>query len=228
MPIQCSPGVPPVVPDSSQRALRWAAMRLTAGRLRLSYACVQPSSHKVRTLLNSTEMCQRLEKLADQIAARWADETRIALVGVYRRGVPFSERLAELLCARGKRVDLGRVDITQYRDDLNTMKIVPKLEGSDIPFDVDDAVIILCDEVLFTGRTSRAALEELLDYGRPRCVQFAVLVDRHGRELPLHADYAGITVTAGELTLEQRVSVRFKEGDGWDEVFIRQLPSTSS
>ena len=110
----------------------------------------------------------------------------------------------------------------------DTMKIVPKLEGSDIPFDVDDAVIILCDEVLFTGRTSRAALEELLDYGRPRCVQFAVLVDRHGRELPLQADYAGTIVRAGELTLEQRVSVRFKESDGWNEVFIRQLPSTSS
>ena len=189
---------------------------------------MQSSPDKVRTLLNSDEVSQCLEKLADQIAARWADETRIALVGVYRRGVPFSERLADLLRARGKLVDLGRVDITQYRDDLNTMRIVPKLEGSDIPFDVDDAVIILCDEVIFTGRTSRAALEELLDYGRPRCVQFAVLVDRHGRELPLQADYAGTIVRAGELTLEQRVSVRFKESDGWDEVFIRQLPSTSS
>ena len=189
---------------------------------------VQPTPDKVRTLLNSEELGRCLEGLADAIAARWADETRLALVGVYRRGVPFSERLAALLKARGKQVDLGRVDITQYRDDLQTMRDVPKLEGSDIPFDVEDAVIILCDEVIFTGRTSRAALEELLDYGRPRCVQFAVLVDRPGRELPLQPDFAGVTVPVGALTMDQRVSVRFAESDGWDEVFIRQLPITPS
>ena len=173
-------------------------------------------------------MAQCLEDLADKIAARWADETTIALVGVYRRGVPFSERLAKLLIAKGKTVELGKVDITQYRDDLQTMAKVPKLEGSEISFDVDDAVVILCDEVIFTGRTSRAAMEELLDYGRPRCVQFAVLVDRPGRELPIQPDFAGLTLAPGDLTLEQRVSVRFEESDGWDEVFVRSVPQKPS
>lgn len=173
-------------------------------------------------------MARCLEDLAGRIATRWVDEPRLALVGAYNRGVPFSQRLARLLIAKGKTVDLGKVDITQYRDDLQTMGMVPKLEGSEIDFDVDDAVIILCDEVLYTGRTSRAALEELLDYGRPRCVQFAVLVDRPGRELPIQADYAGITLKDGDLRQDQRVSVRFEESDGWDEVFVRNTPQKPS
>lgn len=169
-----------------------------------------------------------MEVLADQIVARWVEEPTIALVGVHRRGVPFSERLARLLMRRGKRIELGKVDITQYRDDLQTMAMVPKLEGSEIGFDVDGAVVILCDEVIYTGRTSRAALEELLDYGRARCVQFAVLVDRPGRELPIQPDYVGLKLQEGELRADQRVSVRFEESDGWDEVFIRNVPQKAS
>ncbi len=165
-----------------------------------------------------------MEDLAEQISVRWPDDEPVALVGVHRRGVPFSQRLAGLLAARGKTILLGTIDITQYRDDLQTMPIVPKLEGSDIPFDVDGAVVILCDEVIYTGRTSRAALEELLDYGRPRCVQFAVLVDRHGRELPIQPDFVGTRLAEGQLLPTERVSVRFEESDGYDEVFIRQLP----
>lgn len=189
---------------------------------------VQQPPDKDRQLLSAEQMARCLEELADRIASRWPDESRLALVGVYKRGVPFSERLAKLLIAKGKTVDLGKVDITQYRDDLQTMSMVPKLEGSEIDFDVDDAVIILCDEVLYTGRTSRAALEELLDHGRPRCVQFAVLVDRPGRELPLQADYAGLLLEPGALTDQQRVSVRFEESDGWDEVFVRNTPQKPS
>jgi len=189
---------------------------------------VQTPPDKDRQLLSAEQMARSLEDLAEQIALRWADEISIALVGVHRRGVPFSQRLAKLLMARGKNIDLGKVDITQYRDDLQTMAMVPKLEGSEIHFDVDDAVIILCDEVLYTGRTSRAALEELLDYGRPRCVQFAVLVDRPGRELPIQPDYAGLKLEDGDLRPDQRVSVRFEESDGWDEVFVRNVPQKAS
>lgn len=158
-----------------------------------------------------------LDEVAAAVHARWDPELRLALVGVYRRGVPFSESLAARLRHMGRAVDLGRIDTTQYRDDLNSFTVLPKLEGSDIPFQLDDAVVILCDEVIYTARTCRAALEELLGFGRPRCVELAVLVDRPGREMPFQATYAGIRV---DLPEDERVNVRFADGDGRDEVFI--------
>jgi pyrimidine operon attenuation protein/uracil phosphoribosyltransferase len=179
---------------------------------------VTDSSTPPRQLLDAAGVDRCLDEIALAIHARWPNESKLALVGVYRRGVPFSEALASKLLAMGRSVELGRIDITQYRDDLKTMTVLPKLEGSDIPFDLEDAVVILCDEVIYTARTSRAALEELLDFGRPRCVQIASLVDRSGRELPLTADYAGIRV---DLPAHERVSVRFMSGDGRDEVFIK-------
>lgn len=173
---------------------------------------------KLRQLLDAAGVARCLDEIAAAIDARWKNEARIALVGVYRRGVPFARALTERLRALGREVDFGKIDITQYRDDLQTMTIVPKLEGSELGFDLDDAVVILCDEVIYTARTSRAALDELLDFGRPRNVQFAVLVDRTGRELPLQPDYAGICV---DLPPNERVSVRFTDGDDRDEVFVR-------
>ena len=180
---------------------------------------------KLRQLLDAAGVARCLDEIAAAIDARWKNVARIALVGVYRRGVPFARALTERLRARGREVDFGKIDITQYRDDLQTMKVVPKLEGSDLDFDLDDASVILCDEVIYTARTSRAAVEELLDFGRPRCVQFAVLVDRAGRELPLQPDYVGIRV---DLPAEERVSVRFADGDGWDEVFVRPWQKTNA
>ncbi len=180
---------------------------------------------KIRQLLDAAGVARCLDDMAAQIDERWKQEPRIALVGVYRRGVPFARTLAERLRARGREVDFGKIDITQYRDDLQTMAVVPKLEGSELGFDLEDAVVILCDEVIYTARTSRAALDELLDFGRPRCVQFAVLVDRSGRELPLQPDYVGIRV---DLPTEERVSVRFQDGDGWDEVFVRPWPQNQA
>lgn len=179
---------------------------------------VTESSTPQRQLLDASGVDRCLDEIAQAIHARWPHEPSLALVGVYRRGVPFSEALAAKLRSFGRKVELGRIDITQYRDDLKTMTVLPKLEGSDIPFDLEDTVVILCDEVIYTARTSRAALEELLDFGRPRCVQLAALVDRSGRELPLSADYAGIRV---DLPAHERVSVRFMSGDGRDEVFIK-------
>ncbi len=159
-----------------------------------------------------------LDEIAEAIHAQWPQEPRIALVGIYRRGVPFAEALAQRLRTKGRCIDLGRIDITQYRDDLSTLSTLPKLVGSEINFDLDDAVVILCDEVIYTARTSRAALEELLDFGRPRCVQIAALVDRPGRQLPLAAAYAGIRV---ELSAHERVSVRIVDADGRDEVYVK-------
>jgi len=171
-----------------------------------------------RQLLDASSLGRCLDEIADAIHANWPNEPRLALVGVYRRGVPFAEALAERLRDKGRQVDMGRIDITQYRDDLQRMTVLPKLEGSDLAFDINDSIVILCDEVIYTARTSRAALEELLDFGRPRCVQMAALVDRTGRELPLCAEYAGIRVN---LPKHERVSVRFIASDGHDEVFVK-------
>lgn len=159
-----------------------------------------------------------LDEIAESIHHQWPEEPRLALVGIHRRGVPFAEALAQRLRQKGRQVDLGRIDITQYRDDLRNLSTRPKLVGSDIGFDLDDAVVILCDEVIYTARTTRAALEELLDFGRPRCVQIAALVDRAGRQLPLTAEYIGLKV---DLPADERVSVRFVDGDGRDEVFVK-------
>jgi pyrimidine operon attenuation protein / uracil phosphoribosyltransferase len=175
------------------------------------------ASEKTSLLLSAEEMGRALEKMAQQIVDRWLDAPVVAFVGVHKRGVPFAQRLAVLVQQRGKQVEFGKIDITPYRDDLQTMPIVMAMEGSELPFDVDDAVIILCDEVIYTGRTTRAALDELLDYGRPRCVQFAALVDRAGRELPIQPDYSALQV---HVDHSQRVRVHFTETDGLDEVFI--------
>lgn len=165
-----------------------------------------------------------LESMAKTIVQRWLDSPAIAFVGVHKRGVPFAQRLALLAQQLGKSVEFGKIDITPYRDDLQTMPIIVPMEGSELPFDVDDAVIILCDEVIYTGRTTRAALDELLDYGRPRCVQFAALIDRAGRELPIQPDYTALKV---DIPATQKVRVQFTETDGVDEVFTcaRDVPA---
>lgn len=187
--------------------------------------CVTQPPDKLRQLLDAAGVERCLDDIAAAIDERWKNEARIALVGVYRRGVPFARALTSRLRARGREVDFGKIDITQYRDDLQTMTVLPKLEGSELDFDLEDAVVILCDEVIYTARTSRAALDELLDFGRPRCVQFAVLVDRAGRELPLQPDYSGIRV---DLPADERVSVRFTDGDDRDEVFVRPWPQKTA
>ena len=172
-----------------------------------------------RTLLTQAQMAAGVQALAQSILTANPGAESIALVGVFTRGVPLAKRIAaEIEKIGGVKVFLGTIDITQYRDDLQTMAVLPKLEGSEIAFDLDDAVVILCDEVMYTARTSRAALDELLDFGRPRCVQIAALVDRVGRELPLTAEYAGIRI---DLPSNERVSVRFVDGDGYDEVFVK-------
>lgn len=191
---------------------------LTLSSLWIPLKTVTEPTSTQRQLLNAEGVHRCLDEIAESIHTHWPAEPKLALVGVHRRGVPFAEALAARLRTKGRTVELGRIDITQYRDDLQTMAVLPKLVGSEIAFDLDDAVVILCDEVIYTARTSRAALEELLGFGRPRCVQIAALVDRVGRELPLTADYAGIRIN---LPPDERVSVRFVDGDGRDEVFVK-------
>jgi pyrimidine operon attenuation protein/uracil phosphoribosyltransferase len=169
-------------------------------------------------ILTKQDIAQRIERIAEAIREK-CRESELALVGIHRRGVPFSERVYSLLKAHCPSLRIGRVDISLYRDDLKSLEIMPKLVGSDITFDLDDMHVILFDEVLHTGRTSRAALDELLDYGRPSKVELAVLIDREGRQLPIQADYVGEKVTIGP---DQRIAVCFEEVDGEDAVYVRE------
>ncbi|MBX7210711.1 MAG: bifunctional pyr operon transcriptional regulator/uracil phosphoribosyltransferase PyrR [Verrucomicrobiaceae bacterium] len=172
-----------------------------------------------RLLLDKAAMAGAVKRLAKEICEKNRGARQLALIGIHKRGVPLAWRIADEM--RGMdctEVLVGTVDITQYRDDLAMMKMVPKLEGSDIPFDIDDAQVVLCDEVLFTGRSVRAAINELLDHGRPARVQLAVLIDRDGREFPIQPDYIGERVTIGP---EERVAVRFEEVDGDDAVHVQ-------
>ncbi|MBE7497300.1 MAG: bifunctional pyr operon transcriptional regulator/uracil phosphoribosyltransferase PyrR [Verrucomicrobiaceae bacterium] len=164
-----------------------------------------------RTLLTKAQMAEGIRGLAKSIHEAHRDAAEIALVGIYTRGVPLALRIAqELGRLGGPKVHVGTIDITQYRDDLNTFTMLPKLEGSDISFDLDGLDVVLCDEVVFTGRSVRAALDELHQFGRPRRVQLAALVDRAGRELPVQPDFAALKVT---LQPGERVAVRFEEVD---------------
>ena len=188
-------------------------------------ACIVPVSSQSPPLMPDSEpiltqqdIAQRIERIADAIRERFSGQ-ELALVGVYKRGVPLAERVFRLLQPHFPSLLLGRVDIALYRDDLKKLVTMPKLVGSDIPFDLDDRHVILFDEVIYTGRTSRAALEELLDHGRPRKVELAALIDRGGRELPLHADYVGEFIDVPD---SKRVRVHFTEVDGEDAVYLRE------
>jgi pyrimidine operon attenuation protein/uracil phosphoribosyltransferase len=172
-------------------------------------------------ILTKQDIAQRIERLASSIREKCRTQ-ELALVGIHRRGVPFAERVYLLLKPHYDSLHIGRVDISLYRDDLKSLEHMPKLVGSDIPFDLDGMHVILFDEVLHTGRTSRAALDELLDHGRPRKVELAVLIDREGRQLPIQADYIGEQVSIKD---GQRVAVHFEEVDGEDAVYVQERTS---
>jgi pyrimidine operon attenuation protein/uracil phosphoribosyltransferase len=177
-----------------------------------------------RTLLTKAQMAEGVGALAKSICEANSDAQSIVLVGIFTRGVPLAKRIAaEIEKNGGLKVFVGTIDITQYRDDLNTFQMVPKLEGSDISFDIDDLNVVLCDEVIFTGRSVRAALDELLNFGRPRRVQLAVLVDRCGREFPVQPDFSALKVT---LAPSERVAVRFEEVDGQDTCTVQTQAPT--
>ncbi|HBW47056.1 TPA: bifunctional pyr operon transcriptional regulator/uracil phosphoribosyltransferase PyrR [bacterium] len=169
------------------------------------------------TLLDKIGMEKAIGKIGADISKRLLNEN-IAFVGIQTRGVPFAKRLSEIYSAQtNKTPAMGRLDITLYRDDLNQVLDWPVVKESEIDFKVEGKTIILVDDVLFTGRTVRAALNALSDYGRPKCVKLAVLVDRGHRELPIEANYFGMKIETSPLDY---VSVLFNETDGKDEVKI--------
>ena len=155
--------------------------------------------------------------LASEIESRCADQ-ELAFVGVYTRGVTLARRVAAALAGRGRNYPVGTLDISLYRDDFNNRgRDLPTLNSSDVPFGLEGTRVILFDEVIFTGRTVRAALDALADYGRPSKIELAVLVDRGHREIPVQPDYVGRII---ETDLKQYVKVRFQEDDKKEGVFL--------
>jgi pyrimidine operon attenuation protein/uracil phosphoribosyltransferase len=174
-------------------------------------------SSRIR-VLDAASIDRALTRIAHEILERNKELRGIGLVGVQTRGVPLARRLAERLGAiEGTAPPVGVLDINLYRDDLSRIADHPVLRRTEIPYDLDDKVVILVDDVLFTGRTVRAALDALMDLGRPRQIQLAVLVDRGHRELPVRADFVGKNLPTAPA---ERVDVLLKETDGEDEVVI--------
>jgi pyrimidine operon attenuation protein/uracil phosphoribosyltransferase len=174
----------------------------------------------VPQLMDADRMSRALTRIAHEILERNRGLDEVALVGIRTRGVPIARRLAQLLREiNGDHVPTGSLDITLYRDDLmrNAVGPQPVVRRTEIPFSIDDRRILLVDDVLYTGRTTRAALDALIDFGRPKAIQLVVLVDRGHRELPIKADYVGKNVPT---SLRQSVQVRLQEVDGVDEILI--------
>jgi pyrimidine operon attenuation protein/uracil phosphoribosyltransferase len=156
------------------------------------------------------EMAKAMTAMADNIMSAWPEEP--VLLGIRRGGLVLSGRLAELISPKlGRPPAQGALDINLYRDDWTRARDLPKVGPTEINFSLDDQRIILVDDVLFTGRTVRAALEALADFGRPARIELAVLVDRGHREMPIHADYAPFKV---KISLKERVSVHFQGHEG--------------
>jgi pyrimidine operon attenuation protein/uracil phosphoribosyltransferase len=171
-----------------------------------------------RVVLDAQGVERALARVTHEILERNKGTNGLVLIGIRSRGVDLAARLAtKIVQLEGVEVPMGIIDITLYRDDLTRAAEQPQLKGTDIGFPIDDKQVILVDDVLFTGRTVRAALDALIDLGRPRMVQLAVLIDRGHRELPIRADYVGKNLPTA---LNESVQVRLRERDGRDEVVL--------
>lgn len=178
------------------------------------------TQHRPVELMDPEDIDRALTRMAHEIRERNAHLPEPALVGIRTRGVPLAQRLAgKIERIEGKAPAVGTLDINLYRDDLSRIGDHPVVRKTEIPFALDDRIVVLVDDVLFTGRTIRAALDALIDLGRPRAIQLAVLVDRGGRELPIRADFVGKSVDTFE---GDRVDVLLAEEDGEDAVRISQ------
>ncbi|HEX9895669.1 MAG TPA: bifunctional pyr operon transcriptional regulator/uracil phosphoribosyltransferase PyrR [Gemmatimonadales bacterium] len=166
-------------------------------------------------LLDEPGMGRALQRMADEVIQRCGGGDPPLLVGIQRRGVYLADRLAALLGPRIGPVRLGKLDITLYRDDLQQIGPRPIVGETSLPPDINGQTCVIVDDVLYTGRTIRAALDEFADFGRPRRIMLAVLVDRGGRELPIQPEVVGMTVETGP---HDRVDVAVRELDGFDAV----------
>lgn len=172
-----------------------------------------------RIVMDERAIDRALSRVAHEILERHKGTENLVLIGVRSRGIYIADRLREKIKAiENVELPKGVIDITLYRDDLSRAQQRPQVRGTNIPFPIDDKTVLLVDDVLFTGRTVRAALDALMDFGRPRCVQFVVLVDRGHRELPVKADYVGKNIPTSP---EEDVRVHLRGCDDRDEVTVR-------
>jgi pyrimidine operon attenuation protein / uracil phosphoribosyltransferase len=177
-----------------------------------------PNLREKSQLLSGSEIERTLVRLAHEIVEKNNGVANLGLVGINRRGVPLAQRLAKILGRIEKTpVDVGTLDITLYRDDLSTVGNRPQVTQSTMQFDIQDKDIVLIDDVLYTGRTARAALDALFDHGRPRRIQLCVLIDRGHRELPIEASFVGRTI---QTSRDEIIEVKLQEIDGADKVLL--------
>ena len=177
-----------------------------------------PALHEKALIMSASEIERTLVRLAHQIIEKNNGTERLVLVGIKRRGVPLAKRLARMIeRIESKAVPVGTLDITLYRDDLSTVDIKPIVHKVELGASVDGMNVILVDDVLFTGRTARAALDALFDQGRPSRVQLLALIDRGRRELPIEAAFVGRTV---QTTAKEIIEVKLQETDGLEKVLL--------
>ncbi len=176
-------------------------------------------------VLTDTDVARALKRMAHEILERNKGADRLVLMGIRTRGIPLAERLARQIGSiEGNEVAAGSLDVTLYRDDYARTGPRP-LGQTSFPAEVDGKVVVLVDDVLYTGRTIRAAMDAVMDYGRPQAIQLAVLVDRGHRELPIRADYVGKNLPT---SAEQEVRVHLAESDGIDEVVVATAPASAA
>jgi pyrimidine operon attenuation protein / uracil phosphoribosyltransferase len=174
-----------------------------------------------RRIMTADEIRRAIIRISHEIVEKQAGTEGLVLVGIQRRGVPLARRLSGAIEGHeGVDLPVGALDISFYRDDRSRVDLHPIVKGTDLPFPVEDATVVLVDDVLYTGRTVRAAMDALREFGRPRAVRLAVLVDRGHRELPIRADHVGKNVPTSS---EEVVRVRVEEIDGEDAVDIEPV-----
>ena len=174
-----------------------------------------------RVVLDSSDIHRALTRIAHEILERNRGSDDVVLLGIPSRGVPLARRIAAaILENESVEVPVGALDITFYRDDLSLVAQQPVVKGTDLPFDLNGSTVVLVDDVLYTGRTIRAAMDALVDFGRPQAIRLAVLVDRGHRELPIRADHVGKNVPTSR---EELVQVQLEEIDGVDGVEITRI-----
>ena len=176
-----------------------------------------------RRIMAPEDVRRAVMRISHEIVEKHAGTAGLVLVGIQRRGVPLARRIARAIADNeGVEIPVGALDITFYRDDLSLVAQQPVVKGTQIPFDLNGHTVVLVDDVLYTGRTIRAAMDALIDFGRPQAIRLAVLVDRGHRELPIRADHVGKNVPTSP---EELVKVHLEETDGEDAVEIERVAS---
>jgi pyrimidine operon attenuation protein/uracil phosphoribosyltransferase len=204
--------------------VRWVGDTFVRSRSARRHGSLRGVTMNIRTkarVMDADDLRRAITRIAHEILERNSGTDNLGIIGIQTRGAHLARRIAEAIGSiEGTGVPVGVLDITLYRDDLQTIAEQPVVNESDIPFDVQGRTIVLVDDVLYTGRTVRAALDEIIDFGRPKSVHLAVIVDRGHRELPIRADYVGknVPTSANEI-----VAVRMMEKDGADEVLIQSV-----